>query len=218
MSLPGTVQSAPPGVLGFDSDTVISQSSARQFFKQGYKYCVRYISLGAGEGGDLTAGEANDILNAGLALMAVQHVREPGWIPTGSMGQQDGTNTANNALSIGFPPAVNIWCDLEGVENGTPSQNVIDYCNAWYTAVSAAGYAPGIYVGSDAVLTGQQLYENLLFEHYWQSCSEVPALPVRGYQIVQTLVPQPVNGIGIDQDRTQTDGEGGQAQWLMIST
>lgn len=79
--------------------------------------------------------------------------------------------------------------------------------------LSAAGYIPGLYVGSDSLLSGQQLYD-LPFEHYWQSCSEVPAIPSRGYQIVQTLVQQPVNGVGIDQDTTQTDDEGGQALWL----
>lgn len=36
--------------------------------------------------------------------------------------------------------------------------------------------------------------------------------------MIQTLIPQPVNGIGIDQDKTQTDSEGGQAQWLIAAT
>lgn len=216
MPLSGTVKSAPSGALGFDSDTTLTRSVAQQFLEQGYTFCVRYLSLGAGEqAGDLSPEEAQDILSAGLALMAVQHVRDPGWSPTATLGQQDGTNTANNAQSVGLPDRVNVWCDLEGVGGTTPAQNVIEYCNAWYTAVSAAGYVPGLYVGSNAILNGQQLYQDLLFEHYWQSCSEVPAIPVRGYQIIQTLVPQPVNGIGIDQDTTQTDNEGGQAQWLV---
>jgi hypothetical protein len=80
------------------------------------------------------------------------------------MGQQDGTNTASNAQSVGFPGRVNLWCDLEGVNEETTAQDVIDYCNAWYTAISTAGYVPGLYVGSDAILTGQQLYDDLLFE------------------------------------------------------
>ncbi len=113
------------------------------------------------------------------------------------MGQQDGTNTANNALAVGFPQGVNVWCDLEGVNSSSTAQDVIDYCTSWYDAVSAQGYVPGLYVGANAILTGDQLYYNLPFQHYWQSCSEVPALPVRGYQMVQTLVQQPVNGIGI---------------------
>jgi hypothetical protein len=103
--------------------------------------------------------------------MAVQHVRDPGWRPTSSLGEQDGTNAANNALAVGFPPGVNVWCDLEGVNSSSTAQDVIDYCNSWYDAFSAAGYAPGLYVGANAVLTGDQLCYDLLFQHDCQSCS-----------------------------------------------
>ena len=216
MSLPGQVQPAPSSTLGFDADTVISSSVAQQFFQQGYRFCLRYLSLGSPEdSGDLSPEEAGNILQSGLALMAVQHVRDPGWRPTSSLGTQDGTNAVNNALAVGFPPGVNVWCDLEGVNSSSSAQEVIDYCNSWYDAVAEPGYVPGLYVGANAGLTGDQLYWDLLFQHYWQSCSQVPALPVRGYQMVQTLVQQSVNGIGIDQDTTQTDNQGGQVLWLI---
>jgi hypothetical protein len=214
MTLSGVIQPAPSGTLGFDSDTVITSSVAGQFMQQGYRFCLRYLSITAGESsGDLSATEAGNILSAGLALMPVQHVRSAGWNPTGSLGQEDGTNAANNAVAVGFPAGVNVWCDLEGVSSASSAQDVIDYCTSWFTTVSGPGFVPGLYVGANAVLSGQQLYD-LPFQHYWQSCSEVPALPVRGYQMVQTLVQEPVNGIGIDKDITQTDNEGGQALWL----
>jgi hypothetical protein len=216
MPLPGTVQPAPSGALGFDANSHISANVAQQFASQGYQFCVRYLSRGPVQAaGDLSAAEANAILGAGLALMAVQHVRMAGWSPTAALGQSDGTNAAANATTIGFPPGVNIWCDLEGVNQAAAAQDVIGYCNAWYAAVSAGGFVPGLYVGANAILTGQQLYD-LAFQHYWQSESKVPAIPVRGYQMIQTLVPQPVNGIGIDQDVTQTDQLGGQATWLAV--
>jgi Domain of unknown function (DUF1906) len=219
MSLQGSVLPAPSNSLGFDADTTLDQCTCEQFVNQGYSFCLRYLSLGAGQqAGDLSPQEASDILTSGLALMVVQHVREPGWSPTIDLGQQDGTNAANNALSLGLPAGLNVWCDLEGVNSASSSDDVIDYCNAWYAAVDAVGYCPGLYVGCDALLSGEQLYEDLEFEHYWQSCSEVPSLPVRGYQMVQTLVSQPINGIGIDQDVTQTDDENGQAQWLVVTS
>ena len=217
MSLTGRVQGAPSGALGFDADTVITSTTAQQFFSEGYRFCVRYVSLGSEESsGDLSTDEATNILNSGLALMPVQHVMSEGWLPTGSLGQEYGTNAANHALAVGFPASVNLWCDLEGIGSAT-AQDVIDYCTSWFTAVSAAGYVPGLYVGANAILSGQQLYD-LPYQHYWQSCSEVPAIPVRGYQMVQTLVQEPVNGIGIDKDVTQTDSQGGQAQWLVAAT
>lgn len=216
MSLIGTVQAAPLGALGFDADSVITATTAQQFFSDGYRFCVRYVSLGSEESSsDLSTEEATNILRAGLALMPVQHVMGEGWLPTGSLGQEHGTNAVSNAQAVGFPAGVNLWCDLEGI-GSTIADNVIAYCGAWFTAVSAKGYVPGLYVGAKAILNGQQLYE-LPFQHYWQSCSEVPAIPVRGYQMVQTLVPEPVNGIGIDKDVTQTDNAGGQVQWLVAA-
>jgi len=214
MPLPGTVQPAPTGSLGFDADTAITANVAQLFAGQGYAFCVRYLSLGHGQRrADLSTAEGEAILGAGLALMAVQHVRKAGWSPAEAMGTNDGTNAALNATAIGFPPGVNIWCDLEGVNQATVAQDVIDYCKAWHAAVLAAGFVPGLYVGANAILTGQQLYD-LPFKHYWKSESKVPAIPVRGYQMIQTLEPAPVNGIGIDKDVTQTDLLGGQALWL----
>ena len=112
MSLAGSIQSAPNGTLGFDTDTVVASSVGQQFFQQGYRFCLRYLSLTAGQSsGDLSPGEAGNILGAGLALMPVQHVRSAGWQPTGSLGQQDGANAANNAAAVGFPTGVNVGRD-----------------------------------------------------------------------------------------------------------
>jgi Domain of unknown function (DUF1906) len=218
MALPGSIQAAPSGAVGFDADSVISQNTARQFVDQGYKFCLRYVSHDAGQGkGDLSQAEAGGILAAGLGLMAVQHVRRPGWSPTAELGKTYGNNAANNAAAVGFPPGVNLWCDLEGVNSTAHALDVIGYCNAWCAAVSAAGYLPGLYVGANVILNGQQLYD-LAFEHYWRSASKAPDLPARGYQMTQTLVPGKVNGIAIDRDTTQTDSKGGQAIWLIVST
>ena len=216
MSLPAQVESAQPFVPGFDADTVIASAVARQFFAQGYKFCARYLSLADESASDLSPGEALDILNSGLALMAVQHVREAGWLPNGTLGGQDGQNVVVNALGVGFPPGVTIWCDLEGVASTATAQDVIDHCTAWFNAVNSAGFLPGLYVGANAILTGQQLYD-LPFQHYWRSQSEVPDIPVRGYQLLQFFPSTTANGIGIDLDIVQTDREGGQAQWLRIS-
>jgi len=215
MALPGIIQAAPDEALGFDCDSVVSLDAAEQFVAQGYQFCLRYLSYNDMQGpNDLTFAEANDILAAGLGLMAVQHVMPEGWAPTAALGQTYGANAANNAAAVGFPPGVNVWCDLEGVNPGSQPQDVIDYCNAWYGAVAAAGFVPGLYVAYDAILSGQQIYD-LAFEHYWQSAGAVPMLPQRGYQMSQLLYDPLINGINIDQDTTQTDAKGGQALWLI---
>lgn len=215
VKLPGTVLAAANGLKGFDADTVITANAAAEFTSNGYAFCVRYLSRSNGQQqGDLSYNEALDILNGGLALMAVQHVAPSGWQPNASLGTEYGTYAADNALSIGLPTQMNIWCDLEGIAEGVAAQDVIDYCNAWYAAVEKVGYVPGLYVGASCILDGQQLYD-LPFQHYWKSLSNVPAIPNRGYQLVQHAS-ETVNGIGIDPDTTQTDEEGGTALWLKI--
>ncbi|HEY7333666.1 MAG TPA: DUF1906 domain-containing protein [Bryobacteraceae bacterium] len=217
MSLPGLVESALPSVPGFDCDTVISAVVAEQFYTQGYKFCIRYVSIGQESSSDLTEQEATSILSCGLALMPVQHTRSPGWSPTRQLGLQDGGNAGANAQSVGFPPGVNLWCDLEGVGSSAQTLDIVRYCDAWFEAVAEAGYAPGVYVGAAAQLTGQQLYD-LPFQHYWRSQSVVPDVPNRGYQMFQLFPSIEINGIEVDIDVANSDREGGRPQWLRMES
>jgi len=207
--LSGSVANAPPYLVGFDTTTAVSADYAASMVQQGYRFCVRYVSLGAESGGDLTTAEASTILAAGLALMPVQHVNYEGWAPTESLGQQHGASAASNAAAVGFPPGTTVWMDLEGVSQSSSSSDVIAYSNAWYDAVASAGFAPGIYVGALCNLTSEQLYQSLEYEHYWKSLSAVPDVETRGYQMVQTA-----GTSAYDNNRTQNDNLGGQVAWL----
>ena len=213
--LPGTVGSVPAGLLGIDTDTKLDTTHIQELAAAGYTFIMRYISLNypASPSGDLDYDEAQNIVNAGLGLMPVQHPRLPGWTPTPTMGTIDGENARDNAYHVGFPAHVNVWLDLEGINQGTSAATVIDYCNNWYDAVAAWGYIPGIYVGANCLLTGDQLYYDLKFGHYWQSLSSVPTPSVRGYQMIQSAA-QSYYCVPIDRDTTQMDSIGGQVQWL----
>jgi hypothetical protein len=220
--LAGSVQPAPEGINGFDANTPISSDAAAQFYAKGYRFCLRYVGRVQMASYDLTAQEAEDILNAGLALMPVQHVLNPGWQPTAALGQQYGQNAAKFAQQIGFPPGVNVWCDLECVSPKASAQDVVDYCNQWYAAVAAAGYAPGLYVGYEPGLTGQQLYSSLKFQHYWAAYNVdgVSTPKPRGWQMVQSVGGGTIAGItteSYDGDVTQNDGKGGTVLWLARS-
>jgi hypothetical protein len=217
MSLPGEVQGAISSVPGFDCDTPLSADLARQFFKQGYKFCLRYLSKGQVSSHDLTSQEALGILNSGLALMPVQHAPRQGWFADRALGQQHGHEASANAKTVGFPDGVNLWCDLEGVNGSAQAQDVIDYCKAWYEAVSATGYVPGLYVGADTLLNGSQLYD-LPFLHYWRSQSHVPDILQRGYQVIQLGPSLQINGVWIDLDVALNDNQGGAAHWLRMNT
>lgn len=213
-TLSGNVSGLEPNTQGFDTNTVLTALTAKEFYESGYRYCTRYVGRTQMASNDLSSTEANAILDAGLGLMVVQHVSAWNWTPTSKLGIEYGTNAAAFAKEIGIPPGVNLWCDLEGVATDCPSDMVIDYCNYWYNAVNNAGYTPGLYVGAQCILNGTQLYEALSFKHYWKSGSTVPDVKTRGYQLIQHNLDVTVNGVQIDQDTSQNDHLGGQAQCL----
>jgi hypothetical protein len=215
MALSGSVKSAPVGAHGFDTDTKLSAASARNLRQAGFVFCIRYVSRADSEASsDLTTAEATAILNAGLALMPVQHVAKSGWIPSADLGTNNGKNAAKNAGSVGFPAGVNLWLDLEGASGSATSQQAIDYCNAWFTEVDKAGFVSGLYVGPQAILNGHDLFFRLRTKHYWKSASHVPNVDNRGYQMVQSL-PHKVAGVNLDSDVTKNDDLGDAVIWLV---
>lgn len=213
-ALPGNVQAAPAGAMGFDVNHVLTADQALGFKNAGYSFCIRYVPRTAAlAAGNLTNAEALAILGAGLALMPVQHVSLPGWSPNTNLGTMYGNFAATwSAQTIQLPKGMNVWCDLEGVADGTAAQDVIAYCQAWYSAVHAAGYVPGIYVGYGTGLTSDQLYNDISFQHYWRAYNG-PLVSTRGFQLLQKTE-KTLNGITFDPDVTQLDNEGGAALWL----
>jgi len=212
MALNGKVQAAPPGLIGWDTDAKVDAQAAKDFRSKGFSFCMRYLTRNSNvqSGGDLTGSEAAIILQSGLALGAVQHVARAraGWKATGALGAQYGANATANARQIGLPDGMNLWLDLENVANSSSHQDVIDYCNNWFSAVDGAGYVSGVYVGANAILTGDELFLRLKTRHYWRSGSMVPDIAHRGYQLIQHIAE-------IDRDVTRTDTLGGAALLLM---
>src|ERR1041385_4194913 len=167
MALPGHVFSAPDGVRGFDTADTISAAAALAFRRHGYRYAVRYVRRDKPHASALKIAEAKALLDVGIGIMIVQYVEsETAWTPSAGKGATNGGVAASECEKLGVPWGVTVWCDLEGVAPRTPGQRVIDYCNAWHTAVSRAGYVPGVYVGYRAGLTPSQLYRALKFTHY----------------------------------------------------
>ena len=212
--LPGSVQQAPAGLAGFDVNQPLTASNALDFKNAGYAFCIRYIPRTAALlKNNLTNTEAVDILHAGLALMPVQHVSPENWIPNTNLGTAYGNFAARYAAQVvGLPKGVNIWCDLEGVAPGVSPNDVIAYCQAWYYAVHTAGYTPGLYVGFGTLLSPEQLYNDISFQHYWRAYNG-PAVATRGYQLIQKTQ-KTLNNITFDPNSTHNDDMGDSALWL----
>jgi hypothetical protein len=210
--LQGHVFTAPRGVRGFDANVIIADGMATAFARHGYQFVMRYVRRKAKHAYDLTAAEARAILAAGLALGVVQHVESAeSWSPTAAKGTANGKIAAKEATAIGIPPGVCLWCDLEGVATRTPARAVIDYGNHWHSAVAAAGFVPGLYVGYHCGLTATQLYRSLRYTHYWSAynlnADQAPA--VRGVQMRQGVARglDRVEGFDIDFDTDVVTGD-----------
>ncbi len=223
MPLPGHVFSAPDGVRGFDTTETVSSSAASAFRRAGYRFCVRYVRRDKPHASALKVNEAKSLLSAGIGLMLVQYVEsETAWNPSRIKGTKNGGVAASECELLGAPWGVTVWCDLEGVAPGTPFQRVIDYCNAWHSAVSGAGYVPGVYVGYRAGLTPSRLYRSLKFTHYWGAynlnADQYPA--VRGIQMKQSKARSTdrPKGTTLDfqADRVRADSLGGRPTLLAL--
>jgi hypothetical protein len=164
-----TVRSIPSGIRGFDCNFPLSFEQSASMVKHGYRFVLRYVPRVIQAVQDLTPGEVGRILDAGLAVMPVQHVEKEGWVPSPAKGKSYGARAALSAGLCGIALGTSVWLDLEGVYLGADPEIVIGYCNTWFDEVQGAGYLPGIYVGWRAILTPDQLYRRLKFTRYWSA-------------------------------------------------
>ncbi len=201
---------AKAGMQGFDTNTRLTATTAKALREAGFTFAIRYLSRKAKPPAkDLTAAELNIVLDAGLAVMAVQHVTPSDWTPSDTLGVEYGGNAAAHARAIGLAEKSSVWLDLEGIAAGTPANAVVAYCNAWFKEVESAGYTTGVYVGANSILSADELYLNLKTTHYWKSGSDVPDIPHRGYCMVQHIIPgDKVGGVAIDRNVTFVDAFG----------
>lgn len=205
--------SLPDGSLGFDLNTRVTLAAAKEFYRTGYRFVVRYVRRTDYHPYDITPGEMTDLHSAKLGVMLVQHVAPDKWLPTGSMGTQYGTTAAQEARIVGYPTSATLWLDLEGVNRAAKSDDVIAFCNAWFGAVAAQGYTdPGIYIGYSPGLDNTQLYQKLKFKRYWKAYNADHTPIVRGYQMFQGAYPPPsqrVFHLEYDTDTIKRDSLGG---------
>lgn len=221
MALKGKVGPATKGAIGFDTAVPLTAATAKKYAAQGYRYCVRYVSrtdkarAANQKNGlaDLSEAEGKLILASGLALMVVQHVAGTGWVPTVALGSDYGAKAAEFTAAAGVPAGVNLWLDLEDIPRATPAADIIGYANAWFTAVAAAGFVPGVYVGFNVWLSPDQLFFDLKMQHYWRAAGNIPDVAHRGYQLFQHVL-NPGTASELDKDVAMPDALGGSAVWL----
>jgi hypothetical protein len=220
MTITGKVESAPIGAIGFDTAVPLTAATAQAYARQGFQFCVRYVSRtpashqsNAANGlADISEAEGKLILASGMALMVVQHVAGTGWVPTPQLGKDYGSNAVTFAKAAGVPAGLNLWLDLENIPKGTAAADIIAYANEWFAQVAAAGYVPAVYIGFNVWLTPDQLFFDLKTQHYWRAAGNITDVSHRGYQMFQHT--SSTNGVEFDKDVVMYDSLGGAPLWL----
>lgn len=189
----------------FDCNQILSYDDCIRMKNSGYDAAIRYVGRYQQASFDLFKEEVANITKSGLKLGVVQHCPNPGWICDKALGDIYGANAVKFAQEAGYKEGCIIYLDLEGLSPlmANKKADIIAFCNAWYDQVVKV-YTPGIYVGYDTFLTGDDLYYTLKFQHYWSSFSQVPMVTKRGYEMYQKLEIV-LNGIQLDPDEIPGD-------------
>jgi hypothetical protein len=214
--MPPLIEPVPDALL-FDTDIPCSLDQLQALAAVGFRGGIRTVTFRpTPDPSDITAKEVENFMAAGLGLMLYQRVRNPGWLPSATLGKADAEVFVAKATGAGYLAGGSTWDDLEGIGgNGTAT---IAYANEKVTDLRAAKFDPGDYIGFDVPLTGDELYHDLITGCYWRSISNVPDVAVRGYALVQVAENVVIAGVTVDISVARADKLGGRAFWMRNSS
>jgi len=193
---------------GIDCSQKLTAESLSHFrLQSAVQFVWRYVFFNQARAGDLDATETAAILAAGLTLLVVQHVRNPGWTASGQLGASDGQWAVRNAVEAGYPANMGLCLalDLEGLANSGPA--VAEFVDQWCLTVGSAGYVPVLYVGYECGLSPQELYDLPHVARYWSDAGP-RSVAVRGFCCRQGAE-QTISGVRVDTDHAFADALGG---------
>jgi len=211
--LPAAVRARPGSIV--DTDVKLSTELVQQIRAAGYLGVARYVPLpNNSPAGDIDAKELASILDGGLGLLLVQHVRKPGWNPGAHSGDADAHMALEFARASGYMPSGHIFLDLEGIAGTGPDTKA--FAEAWAAVIAAGGYSAGCYVGYDVPLNAQELYDLHTINSYWSDAGP-RAVARRGFAIKQHPEIK-IAGVAFDPDTIQVDGCGDTPFWTIATS
>jgi len=204
---------AVPDALIFDTEFPCSLDQLLALKAIGFRGGVRTVTVEkAVDPSDVTAKEVENFMAAGLGLMLYQRPRNPGWLPSATLGKADAEVFVAKATAAQYMVGGTTWDDLEGI--GGNGAATIAYANAKAVDMRAAKFFLGDYVGFDVPLTGDELFHDLVVTTYWRSLSNVPDVVKRGYSMIQIAENVPVAGVVVDINLARADKLGGRPYWM----
>lgn len=149
------VEKAFPGARGVDSYPFSVGGTAAQaaaLATSGIEFFVGYL-------GPMTPERLAMILDNGLAFMPVTFAAE----------YKDGAaDEIAQLTALGIPKGCTVWLDMEGIDAWNMDiVKLTALIEAWASAIVAAGYIAGLYVGAPQPFTGKQLYALKNITRYW---------------------------------------------------
>lgn len=200
---------AIPGRI-VDTNSKLSSELIELVKQEGYLAIARYVPLPHNApDSDLDAKELAAILAAGLSVLIVQHVREPGWNPAQHCGETDARTAIEFAQAAGYAPGSHVFLDLEGISGTGPDTRT--FAESWAATISAAGYRAGCYVGYNVPLNAEELYALHTINSYWSDPGN-RAVATRGFALKQHESIR-IGGVPFDPDTVQVDMLGQTPLW-----
>lgn len=210
--MPDTIQQATAGTM-VDTSAKLTPEVIAQVAAQGHLGVARYVPLpGVGADHDIDAGELRAILDGGLAVLLVQHVRYPGWDPAKQSGKTDALAAIERAAAAQYLAGAHIFLDLEGIK-GT-AQGTKAFAEAWAATIVEAGYCAGCYVGYQVPLNAVQLYNLHDFHCYWSDAGP-RHVATRGFALNQKQPEVVIGGVSFDRNTVQPDRLGDMPLWMI---
>ena len=150
---------------GIDTAAIISADSAKILYDNGIAFAVRYLVPESGYTAwkALSAAEAQDIRNAGLALMLCWETTATRMKGGYDVGKVDGAAAKKLAENMGIPAGTVIYFAADYSVPESDFESVYQYLYA--AAVAASPYKAGLY-GSENVTAAMNARQAC--EFYWQ--------------------------------------------------
>lgn len=191
---------------GFDCAAKLLPSEAKTLWDLGYQLVGRYLPLPNNSARfDLDAVELKMLTDIGFEVSAVQHVRgHHGWDPAQHSGAADADAALAQAQLAGIPLGTHLYLDLEDIGGSATATKY--FAEDWATAVRAAGYRAGLYVGFDVPLDPVELWMLHGIDSYWTDPNNRRVLK-RGCAIHQGRMIH-VGSLEIDEDAIAPDSLG----------
>jgi hypothetical protein len=209
--MPNSTKRAPPCKI-VDTASRLDPALLQAVSAAGYAGVARYVPLPGLPGTkDIHQEEVDAIMETGLGLLLVQHVRFPHWDPRDHSGADDAQVAVNFAKQAGYLPGAHIFIDLEGIVPGTGKATKA-FTEAWAATVARAGYRAGCYVGFDVPLSAQELFDLHIIDSYW-SDADPRQVAVRGFSIKQGSQIT-IAETAFDPDDVQPDQKGETPVWM----